>query len=77
MSSWPAPPGVKTDGNALTPGVVRSLPATTPELIANAYSKALTLAFFHLAPLLGLAAVLLVSITEKPLPPRSISRHLT
>jgi EmrB/QacA subfamily drug resistance transporter len=55
------------DANALTPDVVRNLPAAAHDLVVNAYSDALTPVFLYLAPLLGVAAVLLALITEKPL----------
>jgi EmrB/QacA subfamily drug resistance transporter len=58
------------DAMALTPASVASLRGTAHDLVVNAYSHALTPVFLYLAPLLGLAAVLLTLITEKPLPTR-------
>ena len=56
------------NANALTPDAVRRLPAPAHDLIVTAYSHALTPVFLYLAPLLGVAVVLLMLITEKPLP---------
>jgi MFS family permease len=56
------------NAKALTPETVQRLPAPAHALVVNAYNHALTPVFLYLAPLLGVAVVLLVLITEKPLP---------
>jgi EmrB/QacA subfamily drug resistance transporter len=55
------------DANSLTPEAVHQLPAAVQDVIVNAYSDALTPVFLYLVPLLGVAAVLLAFVTEKPL----------
>jgi len=55
------------DTNSLTPEAVHHLPASVQHMIVNAYSDALTPVFLYLVPLLGIAAVLLAFVTEKPL----------
>lgn len=59
--------GASGDTNSLTPEMVHNLPAAVQDLVVNAYSDALTPVFLYLVPLLGVAAVLLAFITEKPL----------
>ncbi|MDH2416321.1 MFS transporter [Nocardioides sp. CER19] len=55
------------DANSLTPEAVHQLPTAVRDVIVNAYSDALTPVFLYLVPLLGIAAVLLAFVTEKPL----------
>lgn len=55
------------DTNSLTPEAVHRLPSAVQDIIVNAYSDALTPVFLYLVPLLGVAAVLLAFVTEKPL----------
>jgi EmrB/QacA subfamily drug resistance transporter len=59
--------GGVSDTNSLTPEAVHQLPAAVQSVIVNAYSDALTPVFLYLVPLLGVAAVLLAFVTEKPL----------
>ncbi len=53
--------------NSLTPETVRTLPEAARTVVVNAYSDALTPVFLYLVPLMGLAALLLCFVTEKPL----------
>jgi EmrB/QacA subfamily drug resistance transporter len=53
--------------NSLTPDAVRALPAAARTVIVNAYSDALTPVFLYMVPLMALAAVLLMFVSEKPL----------
>ncbi|MEU1529897.1 MDR family MFS transporter [Streptomyces fagopyri] len=59
--------GTGGGANSLTPDAVHHLPAAVRDVIVNAYSDALTPVFLYLVPLLGIAAVLLAFVTEKPL----------
>lgn len=53
--------------NSLTPGAVRALPEPIRNIIVGAYSDALTPVFLYMVPLVLLAAVVLIFLTEKPL----------
>jgi EmrB/QacA subfamily drug resistance transporter len=53
--------------NSLTPDVVRNLPAGARDIIIGAYNDALTPVFLYLVPLMVIAVVLLLFVTEKPL----------
>lgn len=53
--------------NSLTPDAVRALPVASRTVIVNAYSDALTPVFLSMVPLMALAAVLLMFVSEKPL----------
>lgn len=56
-----------TSLNALTPDVVWSLPVEMREAIITSYSDAVAPVFLALIPLIAIAFVLLLFITEKPL----------
>lgn len=59
--------GASGDTNSMTPDAAHSLPAAVQDLVVHAYSNALTPVFAYLVPLLGVAAILLAFISEKPL----------
>lgn len=53
--------------NSLTPALVRSLPPGIRDIIVSAYSDALTPVFIYMVPLVIVAGILLLFVTEKPL----------
>ncbi|GAB3927783.1 hypothetical protein GCM10011575_10770 [Microlunatus endophyticus] len=53
--------------NSLTPDIVKHLPEAVQNVIIGAYNDALTPIFLYLAPLLGIALVLVIFVREKAL----------
>jgi EmrB/QacA subfamily drug resistance transporter len=53
--------------NSFTPSVVRDLPGPVRDVIVGAYNDALTPVFLYMVPLVLVAAILLLFVTEKPL----------
>jgi EmrB/QacA subfamily drug resistance transporter len=63
----PAGAGTAGGNNALTPDLVRSLPASIRDIIVGSYNDALTPVFLIMVPLVLAATVLLFFVKEKPL----------
>lgn len=59
--------GSGVDTNSLTPSLVSSLPQALQDIIIGAYTVALTPIFLWLAPLLGIAFVIVLFVREIPL----------
>ncbi|SDS43660.1 DHA2 family efflux MFS transporter permease subunit [Microlunatus soli] len=55
------------DANSLTPELVQHLPQQIQDIIVGAYNDALTPIFLYLAPLLGVALILVLFVREKAL----------
>jgi EmrB/QacA subfamily drug resistance transporter len=53
--------------NSFTPSAVRDLPGPVRDVIVGAYNDALTPVFLYMVPLVLVAAILLLFVTEKPL----------
>ncbi|MBO0811825.1 MAG: DHA2 family efflux MFS transporter permease subunit [Microlunatus sp.] len=53
--------------NSLTPSIVKQLPQQLQNIIVGAYNDALTPIFLYMAPLLGIALILVIFVREKAL----------
>jgi len=62
-----SPAGISGDADALTPRLVRSLPAPVRDIVIGIYSHALAPLFLYLIPVVVITVVLLFFVIEKPL----------